>query len=51
MTFEQVLEFVMMWTAGLLVWANIAIWGTVIAIVVLSPIIGFVVGFVRGVRS
>ena len=45
------LELIVTWTAGLLIWANMVLWGFVIAIVVLSPIVGFVVGFVRAVRS
>jgi hypothetical protein len=36
------LEFIFMWTAGLLVWFNIFIWGAVIALVALNILIGII---------
>jgi hypothetical protein len=36
------LEFIFMWTVGLLAWANIFIWGTVIALVALNILIGII---------
>jgi len=36
------LEFILTWTAGLLIWANMLIWGTVIALVALNILIGII---------
>jgi hypothetical protein len=52
------LEFIMMWTAGLLVWANMFIWGFVFVLVALNLLIpaviavyGFTVGVIEGIRG
>ena len=48
------LELIVTWSAGLLAWANILIWGTVFVLVALKFLIAAVLGvygFVRGVRS
>lgn len=39
---DYMLEFIFMWTVGLLAWANIFIWGTVIALVALNILIGII---------
>ena len=39
---DNMLEFIFMWTAVLLVWFNIFIWGFVIALVALNILIGII---------
>lgn len=45
------LEFIMMWAAVLLVWANIFIWGFVIALVVLNLMIGLIMAVIPTVKN
>ena len=49
--FGEILGEILMWALGLLVWFNVVIWSLVIAINVLTPVIGFVIGFVQAFRS
>ncbi|MDC3279700.1 hypothetical protein OAV24_02355 [Gammaproteobacteria bacterium] len=44
------LESIFMWTVGLLAWANIFIWGTFAALIVLNVVIGLVRGLLGALR-
>jgi hypothetical protein len=52
------LELIVTWTAGLLAWANILIWGTVFVLVALNFLIpavlavcGFTLGVIESIRG
>ena len=53
------IEFIVTWTAGLLIWANMILWGFVIFLIVLNnlliPVVvavyGFTVGVIEGFRG
>jgi len=52
------IEFILTWTAGLLIWANMFIWGSVIVLVALNLLIpavvavyGFTVGVIEGFKG
>jgi hypothetical protein len=54
MTFFQVLEFVLTWSVGILIWVNMVLWGFVAFIIAFNFLFPIVIGvyrFVRGVRS
>ncbi len=45
------LEFIFMWAVGLLAWANIFIWGTVIAVMVLNLVIRLIMTVIPTVKN
>jgi hypothetical protein len=52
------LEFIVTWTVGLLIWANMLLWGFVFVIIALPLLIqavffvyGFIVGIIEGIRG
>ncbi len=45
------LELIVMWTIGLLAWANIFIWGAVIAVMVLNLVIRLIMTVIPTVKN
>jgi len=45
------LEFIVTWTAGLLIWANMLLWGFVVFVSLLPLIIGLISSIVRGATN
>ena len=39
---DYMLEFIVTWTAGLLIWANMLLWGFVIVLIALNILIGII---------
>ena len=39
---DNMLEFIVTWTAGLLIWANMLLWGFVIVLIALNILIGII---------
>ena len=48
---DYMLEFIVTWTAGLLIWANMLLWGFVIALVVLNLLIGLIMPMIPTVKK
>jgi hypothetical protein len=45
------IEFIVTWTAGLLIWANMLLWGFVIVLVVLNLLIGLIMPMIPTVKK